>query len=508
MRTTVGLLLLLLFGTTVTVAAQAPATPDEPVIEAAEVSGIALDQLSPGLRQDIEALAGARLNRYRISALAARIEAERPEVVAASREVVRPDGRVRIVFLVARISENTDLSSNINARYTVEDVEITGFDESKISRALRDDLETLVGHPLDSDEAEGLAKRLEAEQPDYRVHRRTARGTEPGRVRVIFQFNRSEESRWLRWPRSRSKFVFQEDLGWSGVLGISPTFDNNKFSLGFVWGNNDDLVEEYSGFWLRFANREAGHKRLGVSFEFSNFEQTWEPVTLAAVDSDPAIPRAYHKRFTAQPLVSFAFTRHVRFNGGVSVSELEPLAEDIAPSQRANAGVASIGYDQTWRSDRGRRHEIEQRVEAGYQLRAGTTALDSDLIYKRHFGEARYRVEYRHSTFIAELQLGRITGQAPLFERFTLGDTSTLRGWNKYEIAPAGASRMWHQSVEYRFHGFAYFFDAGSLWEGGADQKIRLSTGVGFHGDHAFVTFGVPLNADDVNGKFVLGIRF
>ena len=31
---------------------------------------------------------------------------------------------------------------------------------------------------------------------------------------------------------------------------------------------------------------------------------------------------------------------------------------------------------------------------------------------------------------------GVLTGTAPLFERFSLGNTTTLRGWNKYDLAP------------------------------------------------------------------------
>src|SRR5262245_37592211 len=145
---TLALLLALLAAPIVVAAQQAPAEP--PIIEAAEVSGLALDQLSPGLRQDIDALAGTALDRERVAALAARIEAEHPDVVAASREVTRPDGRVRVMFLVARISEDTNLVSNINARYTVQSVEITGIDETGISSALRDELQKLVGKPLDT----------------------------------------------------------------------------------------------------------------------------------------------------------------------------------------------------------------------------------------------------------------------------------------------------------------------------------------------------------------------
>ena len=42
-----------------------------------------------------------------------------------------------------------------------------------------------------------------------------------------------------------------------------------------------------------------------------------------------------------------------------------------------------------------------------------------------------------------------MNGRAPLFERFTLGDSRTLRGWSKFDVAPVGGSRVAHGSLEY-----------------------------------------------------------
>ena len=108
----------------------------------------------------------------------------------------------------------------------------------------------------------------------------------------------------------------------------------------------------------------------------------------------------------------------------------------------------------------------------------------------------------------ADLLLGRVTGEAPLFERLTLGDSSTLRGWNKYDIAPIGGTRAFHHSLEYRYRVVAVFLDTGSVWTRDASVRTRLSTGFGIHGDNVFLTVGVPLNADDVRATFMMGVRF
>ena len=102
---------------------------------------------------------------------------------------------------------------------------------------------------------------------------------------------------------------------------------------------------------------------------------------------------------------------------------------------------------------------------------------------------------------------GKITGTAPIFERFTLGDSTTLRGWDKYEIAPAGADRMFHSSIEYRYTGVALFLDIGSVWDAGTERKVRVSTGFGLHAGPAYLVVGFPLNTDNLTAVVMAGLR-
>jgi len=112
------------------------------------------------------------------------------------------------------------------------------------------------------------------------------------------------------------------------------------------------------------------------------------------------------------------------------------------------------------------------------------------------------------SEAIGSISLGYVSGQPPLFERFSLGNATTLRGFDKYDIAPAGGERMFHSSIEYRYAHVAVFFDTGSVWDRDADAKIRYSTGFGVHGDNFFLTLGFPLNGDDASPIFMMGVRF
>jgi len=147
-------------------------------------------------------------------------------------------------------------------------------------------------------------------------------------------------------------------------------------------------------------------------------------------------------------------------------------------------------------------------VSGGYELRVARDAIGSDLAYTRHAGNARYRFTSGKSLVTADVALGGIEGSAPMFERFSLGDSRTLRGWSKYDIAAAGGDRMWYQSIEYSYRNFAVFFDAGSVWDQGADARVKTSTGFGYHGDHFFMLLGFPLNASELRAAFMMGVRF
>jgi outer membrane protein assembly factor BamA len=102
---------------------------------------------------------------------------------------------------------------------------------------------------------------------------------------------------------------------------------------------------------------------------------------------------------------------------------------------------------------------------------------------------------------------GGITGHAPLFERFTLGDSTTLRGWDKYDIAPTGGDRVVYSSFEYRYTGLALFLDVGSVWDANSERKVRVSAGFGFHGGPAFLAVGIPLNTDNLTAVVTMGLR-
>jgi hypothetical protein len=483
------------------VRAQPPDPAEGATISSAQVSGFDLGRLSPGLQEEIARLAGGPLNRQHLSELAARIEAEQPRFLAAVRVFSAPDDEVRVVFVVAHLREQ-DRKANINARYLIERVEIRGIPEADLGAELGADLQTLVGKTLGSEAVEQLEAKLRDALPDHEVRRRVARGSRTGEIRLIFDVNKAESARWLRFEPLRSNLVYHSDQGWGAFLDFPISGRDFRVAPIFAIDNGDDLIEEYSGFGLRFESRRLGTERLGASFEWTTFDHTWRSATLAALDLNPGIPGAYDDRSTVTPLVTFAVTQRLRVSGGVSITELEPLS-GVPESQMANAVIFSVGYDDRWERA-GASHDLG----AAFAVRAASETLESDFDYTRYFGQAEYRYRWSRHTVLVSGMAGGIDGAAPLFERFSLGSSQTLRGWDKYDIAPAGGDRMFHTSLEYRYRGLALFLDSGSVWDDTTDPRVRVAAGLGIHTGPFFMTVGFPLNTDEVRAVFTTGVRF
>ena len=498
---TLGLLITLLAVSPQQTADQKLAVPEGTVITSVQVSGFEIERLSPGLRAEIRGLAGTPLKLDRLQELAARIEAERPHHVAAIRTVMDVGGEARVFFVVGRRDE-PERDDNINARYIVERARLTGVPDDEVTQTLRDALDAVVGKRLDSPEADQLREHIERDLSRYEVSRRIKRGSESGRILLVYEARKRELPAWLDFESLRSNVIFHSEQGWGSYLDLAIGNRNVRVTPIVAMDSADDFVEEYSGYGLRVEARRLGTRRLGASFEWTRFEPDWESTTLDALPLHPEIPPLYETRSTVTPLVKFAFAPDLSVAAGVSISELE-LQSPAVGSQSANAFVASIAFNRRWDAASDARH----RVQAAFGVRAGSHELESDLSYRRYLGQGTYRFDFGRHHVQAAGMAGGITGDAPLFERFTLGDSRTLRGWNKHDIAPVGGNRLIYASVEYRYTGLALFLDTGSVWDADAERRFRVSTGFGFHAGPAFLVVGFPLNTDNVTAMVALGLR-
>jgi outer membrane protein assembly factor BamA len=206
-----------------------------------------------------------------------------------------------------------------------------------------------------------------------------------------------------------------------------------------------------------------------------------------------------------QPSLTLAFSRDLTLQFGVSVQRVEVQL----PSTRhelSSAAVSTLRFRRRWEaSNRGR-----QEAGAAYGIRASTRTLSSDFVYSRHVLEADYSYTTdRQRSYMVHFQAGRLNGRAPLFERFVLGNSVTLRGWNKFDLAPFGADRMMHASFEYRQRWFRTVYDTGSVWS--AHPKLRHSIAAGIAQNRLMgLTFLVafPLREGRIEPIFMTGINF
>src|SRR5437764_9138626 len=102
--------------------------------------------------------------------------------------------------------------SNINSRYIVESVEISGHGNAKLSSFLRSDMNRLVGEKVDPESIDNLAKRIRKELHVSSVSHRLLRGESAEHVKVVFDVKGHRQDVDVTIP----KLIFNSKSGWSG----------------------------------------------------------------------------------------------------------------------------------------------------------------------------------------------------------------------------------------------------------------------------------------------------
>ena len=138
----------------------------------------------------------------------------------------------------------------------------------------------------------------------------------------------------------------------------------------------------------------------------------------------------------------------------------------------------------------------------------GSVPLQDLVVFTRQLATAGYEVKHGHQTLRASFLGGKIGGTAPLFERFVLGNAETLRGWNKFDLTPRGATRAVHGSIDYIYRALLLFWDTGSAWNVGDDPEQKQSLGVGLHSHGFELAVGFPVKTGRANPVVYVGMNF
>ncbi len=399
-----------------------------------------------------------------------------------------------LLVLAPLLAQNQDAGANVNERYTVESAEVTGADQSKLKPELRDQIHGLVGQRFSQQKLDEVSRLIRRALPDRTVSVTISRGDQPEHVKVNFEVRGHEQ----RFDLATSNLLYDSREGATAEVDGTVRVHTSSFTLG-VLDDGDSLIERFGGVRARYENRKVGTDRLRLAFEFDSFHTLWNGATREAIDNTPFL---YRTRQNFEPLATFTIARPLTLSFGMSFERFQSQFP-AAHSEASNAAITTLRYDRQLGESGPNKH----RVEAGYSLRAAARSLASDYQYTRHIFEFHYTFWRGANYLSARFTSGLIAGVAPMFERFVLGNSTTLRGWNKYDLAPTGGNRMVYNSVEYRYHFFEAFYDAGAIWNAGQTATPRQSAGTGLRRGDLALLVAFPIRNGRAEPVFIAGLN-
>ena len=387
--------------------------------------------------------------------------------------------------------------TNVNARYIIEGVNISGSESrstiANLSSSLKAELKQVVGANLDSSKLDKLASRIKDELKATRVKIHVTKGTRPEHVLVNFEVAKKPVDLKV------AKFLYDSEQGWSGEGTAATHFGGNIVTLGLT-SDCDDLLERYAGIRAKFERDSLFTDRLGMVFEFDDFHEMWNPAVATAAE-----PELYRSRQVFAPEARVKIAGPLELDLGVRFARYRLSTPDPAETESSNAVVSTLRYHQRWGSG----IDIqEQQLDASYSLESAMRLLSTDADYTRNLVQAHYKFRHDRNHVDVAFMTGLIQGQAPLFDRFVLGNAEVLRGWNKFELDPLGGSHMVYGSVEYTYRYYQVFYDNGAVWDRAQDCEPKQSVGAGFKKDGFQLAVAFPLRTVHPNPIFFAGMNF
>jgi hypothetical protein len=383
---------------------------------------------------------------------------------------------------------------DVNSRYTIESVHLLGLRSLRISDLLRKDLDKVVGSKYDDSALRKLAERIKNELRASDVRIKAERGAEPDHLVVNFEVKTHEQP----FDVNVAKFLYHSQQGWSGEGNAATTVGGNTFAFSLL-SDGDELVERFAGLRAKFDRKNLGTDRLQLRFEFDSFHDQWNQATL---DRSTALD-IYRNRQVFTPEATLVIAPPLEFSFGASFARFQPIAD--AKTESSNAVVSTLRYHQRWGSAK---DEQQVEVNGDYSIRVATTVLESDSAFTRHLAKARYVFRRRRNRVEVGFLAGVLRGNAPLYERFVLGNSTTLRGWDKFELDPRGGSHMVHGSIDYRYGFLHVFYDTGAVWDRGQDREQKQSLGAGFKVEAFQLAVAFPMRAGHAEPVFYAGLNF
>jgi hypothetical protein len=406
-----------------------------------------------------------------------------------------------------------DSDINVNTRYTVDAVTIFGkgwkttFLENhtdqaeqtqKLSSRLKADLADLIGRKLNPGVLDTLAERIKRELSAREVTHRLLRAETPEHVQVEFEVTPSRGG----VDMNVTQFTYNSRSGWSGAGEAGFNVRQHYFMAGLV-SDGDWLPERYAGFNISYEDRHLGSDRLRLRFQVESYHELWNASTVQLLKADSRITSdAYRDRQNFQPSLSITLAKPLSLEVGASFERFDTQTAG-APAEASNAVFTTLRYHRQLEGA-----DNQQDVDASYAIRVAARTFASDFSYARHTARLRYHLQHGKQSLSDDFWGGVVTGRAPLDDRFVLGNSTYLRGWNKYELDPIGGNRVVYNSVDYRYGLFQAFYDSGAIWDEGQPVTARHSMGVGLRASILSLAVAFPLRGGHVEPIFIMGLLY
>ncbi len=401
-----------------------------------------------------------------------------------------------------------DASVNVNSRYLVEAVDLNGFNAAKLSDPLRDRISAMIGQPYNAEAIDEVAKDLRKEIHAKAVSGHIAKGSNQESIRLVYDVTRRTAGLDISVP----KFLYHSKQGWSGqVLASAAVTKNQTLTFGIV-SDGDELAERFAGINARYENLHLGTDKVRFQFLFESYHQQWNQTTTDAIAQPTFTTRAqqlespaiYRTRRNFQPVFTFALAKPLSVSLGMSFMRLD---EDLPAIEAENSNALLIGL--RYHKQIGTAEDYIQTFDSDYQFKSAVRALASNYVFTKHRWQGGYNWTKGHQSISDVVTVGFISGRAPLDERFVVGTSSLLRGWNRYDIDPLGGNRLLHNSLEYRYRMAGIFYDSGSLWSLGKVPHLLHSVGIGIHQSIFSVAVAFPLRTDGrIEPTLLVGMNY
>ncbi len=397
---------------------------------------------------------------------------------------------------------------NVNSRYIVEAVDLNGFNAAKLSDTVRDRIQAMIGQPYDTDAIDAVEKELRKEIHAKAVTEHIAKGSNQESIRLVYDVTRRTAGLDISVP----KFLYHSKQGWSGQVDASAAVTKNQtLSFGIV-SDGDELAERFAGINARYENLHVGSEKVRFQFLFESYHEQWNSTTTGEIENPASMtrqeqlesPNIYRSRRNFQPLVTFVIAKPLLLSVGASFMRLD---EDIPLVQAESSNALLIGL--RYHKQIGTTEDYVQTFDSDYEFKSALKELGSGYIFTKHRWQGGYNWTKGHQTISDVVTVGFISGRAPLDERFVVGTSSLLRGWNRYDIDPLGGNRLLHNSVEYRYRKAGVFYDCGSLWSLGRIPHLLHSVGIGIHESIFSVAVAFPVRTDGrIEPTLLVGMNY